>query len=336
MKICIYGAGAIGGHLAARLAKAGADTSIVARGRNLAAIAANGIRVRAKDGDIRAHVRASADPAALGPQDAVFVTVKAPALPAIAAGIAPLLGPDTPVVFAMNGIPWFYFAGEGGAHDGMRLDKLDPAGALWTAVGPARAVAGVVYSACTVTAPGEIEVENARSRLILGEPAGGRSPRLQALADLLRSDGLVTEVSERIRDAIWAKLLLNLGSGPLSVLTASSPSDFFADDACRDAARTILREGAAIANALGCPVRPDIEGQIRNGSQMRHKPSILQDLELGRPMEIESLYGVPLDLARLYGVATPLLDLLVALIRARAHAAGLYESHSDQVGTAST
>ncbi len=324
MRVCVYGAGAIGGHFAARLAKGGAEVSVVARGANLAAIQADGLRVHAKDGPIHAAVTASADPAALGRQDVVLVTVKAPALPAVAAGIAPLLGPDTPVVFAMNGIPWFYFHREGGTHDGMRLDKLDPGGALWNVIGPNRAVAGVVYSACTVVAPGEIEVENARSRLVLGEPDGTASGRTQALAEVLQAGGVTIDVSPRIRDAIWAKLLLNLASGPLAVLTGSPPGRYLAESACQDAVRTILAEGTAIATALGCKVSPDVDGQIRNGRKMTHKPSVLQDLELGRPMEIDGIYGVPLDLARLYGVATPLLDLLVAMTRARAKDAGLY------------
>ena len=324
MKACVYGAGAIGGHLAARLAKGGADVSVVARGPNLAAIQANGIEVHAKDGRIHAAVQASADPAALGRQDVVIVTVKAPALPAVAASIEPLLGPDTRVVFAMNGIPWFYFHREGGAHDGMRLDKLDPDGTLWQRIGPDRAVAGVVYSACTVISPGVIEVENARSRLVLGEPDGSVSEPTQSLADALQAGGMTGEVSPRIRDTIWAKLLLNLGSGPLAVLTGCPPARYMAEPACQDAVRTILAEGTAIATALGCKVAPDVEGQVRNGRQMTHTPSILQDLELGRPMEIDGIYGVPLDLARLYGVATPLLDLLVAMTSARAREAGLY------------
>ncbi|GAC1341580.1 MAG: 2-dehydropantoate 2-reductase [Acetobacteraceae bacterium] len=324
MKVCVYGAGAIGGHLAARLAKGGADVSVVARGAHLAAIQANGIRIHAPDGEIHAKVHASADPAELGPQDAVIVTVKAPALPAVAAGIAPLLRPDTPVVFAMNGIPWFYFHREGGPDDGRRLEKLDPADALWNAVGPERAIAGVVYSACTVTAPGEIHVENARSRLIIGEPDGTKSARTEALADLLRAGGLTMEVTDRIRDMIWSKLLLNLGSGPLAVLTGSAPGRFYTEDPCCEATRGILAEGTAIAEALGCRVSPDADGQIRNGRKSQHKPSILQDLERGRPMEIDALYTVPLDLARMRGVPTPLLDLLVGMTRARAREAGLY------------
>lgn len=324
MKVCVFGAGAIGGHLAGRLAKGGAEVSVVARGPHLEAIRAKGLLVRAPDGDIHAPVRASMDPAELGPQDAVIVTVKAPALPSVAAAIGPLLRPDTPVAFVMNGIPWWYFHAQGGPQDGMRLPKVDPEDAVWNAVGPQRAIGGVVYSACTVTAPGEVLVESQRSRVVLGEPDGARSPRAEALAGVLRDGGLAMEVSERIRDSVWAKLLLNLGSGPLGVLTGCAPGGFYAEEACREATRRILAEGTAIARAMGCTVNPDAEGQIRNGATSAHKASILQDLELGRPMEIDAIYGVPLDLARMMGVETPWLDVLVAMCRARSREAGLY------------
>jgi 2-dehydropantoate 2-reductase len=328
MKVCVFGAGAIGTHVAGRLAKGGAAVSVVARGPQLAAIAANGVRVHAADGEIHARVAASADAQALGPQDAVIVTVKAPALPSVARGIGPLLGPETLVAFVMNGIPWWYFHGIGGAEEGRRLPKLDPGDALRNAVHPARVVGGVVYSACTITEPGVVHVENQRSRIVLGAPDGrpdGRSSgRIEALAALLRAGGLVMEVTDRIRDTVWAKLLLNLGLGPLAVLTGCAPGQFYAEDACRIATRRILAEGAAIAAAMGCPVEPNAEGQIANGAKSQHKSSVLQDLEHGRPMEIEALYGVPLDFARMHGVPTPTLDLLVAMVRVRARQAGLY------------
>ncbi len=327
MKVCVFGAGAIGTHVAGRLAKGGAVVSVVARGPQLAAIKANGVRVHAADGEIQARVEAGADAQELGRQDAVIVTVKAPALPSVAAGIGPLLGPDTTVAFVMNGIPWWYFHGMGG-EEGRRLPKLDPGDALRNAVHPVRVVGGVVYSACTITEPGVVHVENQRSRIVLGAPDGrpdGRSSgRIEALAAILRAGGLVMEVTDRIRDKVWAKLLLNLGSGPLAVLAGCAPAQLFVEDACRDATRRILAEGAAIAAAMGCPVEPNAEGQIANGAKSLHKPSILQDLEGGRPMEIDALYGVPLDFARMHGVPTPTLDLLAATVRMRARQAGLY------------
>lgn len=323
MKVCVFGAGAIGTHVAGRLSKGGAEVSVIARGAQLAAFQARGLRVHAADGEIQARVAASADAGTLGTQDAVIVTVKAPALPSVAAAIGPLLGPDTAVAFVTNGIPWWYFQGVGGPDEGRRLQTLDPGGGLWQAVHPARVVGGVIYSACTITEPGVVHVENPRSRIVLGAPDGRPSGRIEALAATLRAGGLVTEVTDRIRDTVWAKLLLNLGGGPLAVLTGCAPAEVFAEDACRIAARRILAEGAAIAAAMGCPTEPNAEGQIARGARSRHKPSILQDLEQGRPMEIDALYDVPLEFARQHGVPTPTLDLLVALVRVRARQAGL-------------
>ena len=315
----MFGAGAVGGHFAARLHKGGAEVSVVARGAHLAAIRERGLRVSTPDEEIVAPVRASADPSDLGPQDAVLVTVKAPALPAVAAAIGPLLGPTTPVVFAMNGIPWFYY----GPGD-RRIERLDPDGALHRAIGLERAVAGVVYTPCTVTAPGDILVGSKTSRLVLGTPGGDVSPRVSEIAAILTAGGMDGATTQRIRDTIWSKLLLNLGSGLLGVLTGTTGSVFFAEEGCREVTRAVLAEGAAIAAAMGCHVQPDAAGQIRNGSASHHKTSILQDLELGRPMEIDALYTVPLEMARAHGVATPTLDMLVAIVRSRARGAGLY------------
>ena len=324
MKLCVFGAGAVGGHIAGRLARGGAEVCVVARGAHLAAIRADGLRVSAPDIEVHARLPAGEDPAEFGPQDAVIVTVKAPALPRVAARIGPLLRPDTPVVFAMNGVPWWYFHGHGGPDEGRRLARLDPGGALWDGVGPGRAVGGVVYSACTVTEPGVVHVEHARNRVVLGEPSGGITPRVEAVAGALRAGGLTVEVSDRIRDRVWSKLLLNLGTGPMGVLTDAGPRALFEEAACRDAARRVVAEGAAIARAWGCRVEPDVEGQIENGRRSEHLPSIVQDSRLGRPMEIAAIFEAPLDLARMRDVEAPTLALLVALARVRTRAAGLH------------
>lgn len=324
MKICVFGAGAIGGNVAACLARGGAEVSVVARGPYLDAIRARGITIEEPGGTFTARVRASADPGELGKQDGVVVTVKAPALPAVAATIAPLLGPATPVAFAMNGIPWFYFDHHGGPLDGHLLARLDPGDALRRAVGPGRALAWAVYCACTVVEPGRIKVEHAHNRIVAGEPDDSGSARAEALAAPLRKGGLDVEIAPRMRDAIWTKLLLNLGSGPLAVLTASAPAAFAADPAIAAMIRRIVAEGAAVAEALGAHPAVDAEAQIARSRTMTHKPSILQDLELGRPMEVDGIFTATTDLARLAGVATPTLDLVVALLRARARAAGLY------------
>jgi 2-dehydropantoate 2-reductase len=308
MRVCIYGAGAIGGHLAVRLAANGHEVTVIARGAHLAAMRARGIVLRTPSETLEVRVRATDDPREVGVQDAVLVTAKAPALPAIVPMLAPLLGAETPVAFVMNGIPWW--------------DGYDPDGiGEWVPV--SRAIGAVIYSACTVTAPGEIAVAHARSRLLLGEPDGTLSARVAGLAAALRGPGLKVDETPVIRDWIWTKLLMNLASGPFSVLTRSAPKDIYAEPAALAAARAVALEGAAIAAALGCTVQGDIEAQLAAGQSMTHKPSILQDLEAGRPMEIATILEAPLALARQAGVATPVLDMLVALVRLRAAAAGV-------------
>jgi 2-dehydropantoate 2-reductase len=326
MRACVYGAGAIGGHLAVRLAKGGADVSIIARGKHLAAIQANGLEVHAIDGVHKVKVQATDDPSTVGPVDAVFVTVKAPALPAVAAGIGPLLKQDTAVPFVMNGIPWWYFQHLGGPHDGRRLPRIDPDDVLMKSVGPDRAIGGVVYSASAVIDPGVIEVEQPKSRVVLGEPNGTLSPRVAALADLITEGGISGEATTEIRTEIWNKLLGNLAGGTLAVLTGFAPKTVYAEPAARDAALRLMHETAAIAQALGARPNTNYDARVKTQSGMDHKPSILQDLELGRPMEIDGMFDAPLTLARIAGVETPTLNLLVALCKLRAQASGLYRS----------
>ncbi len=324
MKVCVFGAGAVGGHVAGRLAKGGAEVSVVTRGAQLQAIRDNGLTVLAADGEIRARVAASDDPRRLGRQDWVIVTVKAPALSSVAEGIGPLLGPETPVVFLMNGIPWWYFHRHGGAFDGRRLPLIDPGDAVWNAVGPERAVGGVAYSACTVVSPGVVHVENRRSRLLLGEPDHRPSPRLEPLGTVLSAGGIGVQITERIRDAIWSKLILNMTSGPFAILTLAPPKDIFVEPPMDAAGRRVAAEVLAIATAMGCHPTHDANAQVSSYLQMEHKPSVLQDLERGRPMEIDGMFVAPLELARLAGVPTPTLDLLVSLVKVRARMAGLY------------
>ena len=324
MKVCVFGAGAIGGHLAVRLARGGADVSVVARGAQLAAIQRNGLKVVTSDGEFDASVRASADPAELGPQDAVLVAVKAPALPEVAATIAPLLGPDTPVAFVMNGIPWFYFHTIGGALEGKRLPKIDPGDALWRTVRPDRAIAGVVYAASAVIRPGVIELENPNSRVVLGEADGRISQRVQSIAAHINAGGMTAEVTGAVRDAIWNKLLNNLASGSLAVLTQATIRRIYQEEVCVATARRIMHEAAAIAIAVGAKPDLDHDKRVAHGRGLDHKPSILQDLELGRPMEIDGIFDAPLAIARAAGVAAPTLEMMVGLMKVRAREAGLY------------
>lgn len=324
MKVCVFGAGAVGGHLATRLAKGGADVSVVVRGANLDAIRARGLTTRALDGEHHVRVHATADAAELGPQDAVLVTVKAQAQPAIADSIRPLLGPDTFVGFVMNGIPWWYFDRHGGPLDGTRLPELDPGEAIRSAVGVGRTVGGVVHSATTVIEPGVVQAVNAFNKLILGEPDGSASPRAERVCEAIRRGGMEAEVTHNIRQEVWAKLAGGLANAPVCVLSRKDIADTYADPAIRAAALRILEEALGVARALGVEVTLDPATRIEQLSKFRHKPSILQDLELGRPMEVEAQLLAPLRLARLAQVETPTLDLMVALARAAAEAAGLH------------
>jgi 2-dehydropantoate 2-reductase len=324
LKLAIYGAGAIGSHIAGRLARNGQDVSVIARGVQLAAIQARGITVHAPDATFTVPVRAANDPAELGVQDAVLVTVKAPSLPQVAAGIAPLLGPHTRVVFVLNGVPWWYFDGVSGPLAGTHLPIVDPDGAIRVAVGPARTVGGVVNSACTVVEPGVVQVANARSTLILGMPDGSLPDDVAAIAAALDQPAYGCEVTPTIRDALWAKLFGNLCSGAIVVLANAAPEQAFADPVIEQAARRIVAEAMDLATALGANPKLDLEAMMRALGKMAHRPSILQDLQLGRPMEIDGINTSTLELARLAGVAMPTLEMLVALLRLRARAAGLY------------
>ncbi|WP_149540475.1 ketopantoate reductase family protein [Siccirubricoccus phaeus] len=324
MRVCVFGAGAIGGHLAGRLASGGAEVSVVARGAQLEAIRANGLRVLAADKEMHVHPRAASDPAALGEQDAVLVCTKVPALPSVAAAIAPLLGKETPVAFVTNGIPWWYFHAHGGPEEGRRMPEADPGDVVWNAVGPERAIGGVIYSACNVKAPGIVEVTSRTSKLILGEPDGKVSDRALALARLCKQGGLACAVSEDIRSDVWGKLLNNLSSGPACVLVRRHMQDMLSDPALRTACTRLVAEGMAIAAAHGRPVSGTAEDRIALSASLPHKPSILQDLEAGRPMEVDSLFQAPLRLAREKGVAAPTLELFVAMMAQVAEAAGLY------------
>jgi 2-dehydropantoate 2-reductase len=323
VKICIYGAGAVGGHIAGRFAAGGNDVSLIARGAQLAAIRQNGLRVETQDGVLASRPFATDRPRDLELQDVVVVAVKAPALPAIAEHVGALLHQDSLVLFVLNGIPWWYFHSHGGALDGTPLRRLDPEGALEHHVGPDRAVGAVAYTACSVTAPGMIRAENARNRLIIGRPDGRPDQRLDTLASLLTPSGLEVTVTPRIRDAVWSKLVMNLVGGSLGVVTASPMKHVLDKAALAGAAKAMADECAAIARALGCDPPDAAEGLSRLAISS-HLQSIVQDLLAGRPMEIDSMFRVPLDLAALAQVPTPTLGLVIELATQRARAAGQY------------
>jgi 2-dehydropantoate 2-reductase len=326
VRICVFGAGSVGGYLAGFLARGGADVSVVARGAHLAAIRANGLKVETPNGSVTVRLAASDDPAELGQQDAVLVTVKAPALGAVAATIAPLLGPDTPVAFAMNGIPWWYFHAHGGPLDGRRLPRLDPDNALWNTIGPQRAVGGVFWPACSVPAPGVVRLLTGAGRgTTFGEPDGSTTPRMAALAEAFRAAELPVAIVGNIRELIWQKLAFNLSAGPMCVLTQSPVRATHEEPALIECSRRLLAEAEALALAMGYRLEIDAERVVATNMRLEHRPSILQDLEAGRPMEIDALYTVPLDMARLMGVPMPTLELLAYLINVKARAMGTYD-----------
>ena len=327
MKICIYGAGAIGGFIGAKLAAKGeAEVSLVARGPHLLAMQANGLTVREKDRKTNVRVTATDRPAELGPQDYVILALKAHSVTAVLESIKPLFGPDTAVVTAQNGLPWWYFYKHGGAHENRRVESVDPGGRIWSAIGPERAIGCVVYIAAEIESPGVVRhVEY--DRLPLGEPSGEKSERVLALAQLLVPAGIRAAVRPDIRNDIWVKLWGNLSFNPISALTGGTLEQIAGDEGTRVVARAMMIEAEAIANALGIEFPIDVDKRIAGAASVgAHKTSMLQDLELGRPMEIDALVTSVQELGRLSGVATPAIDTVLALVRQRATLAGCYSA----------
>ena len=323
MRICIFGAGAIGGFIAGYLARSGADVSVVARGAHLHAIQESGLTVEATDETFTVKVRASDNPADLGVQDAVLVTVKAPALPVAATMMAPLLARDTPVAFLTNGVPWWYFHGHGGSLDGRRLPLLDPDDVIWNAIGK-RTVGGIAWPASSVPAPGVVRVQTPKNRAtVLGAPDGVTTLAIMALAEAFEAAGLPVAIETRIRDRIWEKIVFNLSAGPMCVITETPVRATHEEATLIAASRRVVAEAADLIAALGCNARLDIERIVATNMALGHRPSILQDLMAGRPMEVDALYNVPLQLAEMTGVRMPTLALLAALIRVKVNARGL-------------
>ena len=318
MKVCIYGAGAIGGLLAARLARTEAEVGLIARGPHLAAIRAGGLRLRGPGEEFTVHPKATQDPAELGPQDYVVVTLKAHQVPSAVPAMQPLLGPGTTVVMAVNGVPWWYFYGLAGPHAGRRLISVDPDGVQWDGIGPERVLGCVVYPAAEVPEPGLVELIEG-DRFTLGEPSGERSARAERLAAALLAAGFKAPIRPKIRDEIWIKLWGNLSFNPISALTHATLDVICADPGARAVVRAMMVEAQVIAEALGVrfpiPVDKRIEGAAAIGA---HKTSMLQDLERGRPMEIEALVTAVQEMGRLVGVASPTIDTVLALISLRA------------------
>src|SRR4051812_48504787 len=330
MRICIYGAGAVGGHLAAKLSAAGNEVSVVGRGANLLAIQTNGLKLRHGEDEIGGPVRAAEDPSKLGQQDAGIVALKANALHAISPGISSLLKSDTLVVFAQNGIPWWYDIGIAGSRPKPPdLSRLDPGGTLRKAIGPERVVGAVVFSANAVVAPGVVQNHTpGRNMLTMGHADDRASSGISNLRRILTAAGMHSPDCPDIRQALWSKLLLNLSTSTLCLLSEGTVADVRGDAALAKVNERIDAEGRAIARAhgidpAGAPERP---GGGHGSGRVAHKPSMIQDYELGRPMEIEAQLATPLAFGRVAGVPTPTLDVLVALVAYKAAAKGLYKA----------
>ena len=324
MKLCIYGAGAIGGFIGTRLAARGQAVSAVARGATAQALRTHGWRLQLADGLVSAPASVAEDAASLGPQDLVVVAVKAHSLPSVARGIAPLLGPDTVVLTAMNGVPWWFFDGFGGAHAGTQLQAVDADGSIAQAIPTQHVVGAVVHATCSVPEPGLVR-HGFGHKLILGEPRGGSTARLDALATLLRDAGFEIELSSCIQRDIWFKLWGNLTLTPVSALTGSTGDRILNDPLVRAFMLRAMAEAKAIGARIGCPIAQSGEDRHAVTRQLgAFKTSMLQDVEAGRALEIDAIVGAVHEIAQRLAIATPNIDALLGLTRLFARVHRLY------------
>ncbi|NDU91089.1 MAG: 2-dehydropantoate 2-reductase [Ferrovum sp.] len=327
MKICIFGAGAIGGYLAVELALAGHEVTAIARGAHLDAIRKNGLKLLIEGDEKLARINASDDPTVFGHQDFVICAMKAHQSHACADMFAPLLGPSTAVVTAMNGIPWWYFYKEGSQLEGRYLDSVDAGARQWKSIRPERAIGCVVDPACEVVAPGVIEHHEFK-RFTIGEPNGDRSDRVVALSKVLTAAGLEAPIRDQIRWNVWLKLWGNVCFNPISALTHATLDRITSEPRLRGLCKAMMHETKAVNEALGVNIPEDMIDRrlAAAGSVTGHKMSMLQDLERRRSMEIDALVTAVQELGRMTGVPTPTIDVVLALVQERGIQAGLYSS----------
>jgi 2-dehydropantoate 2-reductase len=302
MRFLIAGAGAIGAYIGARMAQAGFDVTLFARGPHLRAMQERGVLVKSTDGDFVARPAIANSLAEVGPVDVVFLGVKAHGLPQLAPQLGPVLGPDTTVVSTQNGIPWWYFQGFGGEWDGLRLERVDPGGVISSAIEARRVVGSIVYFSTEITAPGVIQhIEG--NRISLGEPDGTRSDRSRQIAEALIASGLRCPVSTRLRHEIWVKAMGNASLNPVSALTRATLVQMVRDPGVCSVIRNIMQEVEAVAHKLGMELPVSIDQRIAGAEKVgEHKTSMLQDLEAGRPMELEALVGAVVELGERVGL----------------------------------
>lgn len=324
MKICIYGAGAIGGLMGVRLAQRGAQLSVVDVGPTLEAIQNHGLRVVENGQMISAKVTATSDPATLGTQDLVIISVKGPTLKFIAPKIRPLLGPDTVVMTAMNGVPWWFFQGFGGAYAGTRLLSIDPDGSIAANIPVERVIGCVIMLSCRCLEPGIIEHVSG-NKLSIGEPDESDSARLHKLADVLRDAGFDVKASSSIQKDIWLKLLGNMTHNPISALTGATMDRILDDPQVSDLCVKAMYEAAAIGKRFGCEMNDTPEQRQESTRSLgAFKTSMLQDVEAHKAVELDALVGAVSEIGRRVGVPTPYTDALLGLARVKAQVLGLY------------
>jgi len=326
MKVCIFGAGAIGGLVGGLLARQGdAEVSLIARGPHLEAIQKSGLTIQS-EGEIfvQTNVKATDDPSVLGEQDFVIIALKAHSVPAIVSSMQPLFGPDTAVVTAQNGVPWWYFYGVEGEYQNKRLEAVDPDGCIWDTVGPERAIGSVVYPAAEVIQPGVIS-HLAGNRFPVGEPTGERTDRVSTLSKLLIRAGLKAPVRNRIRNDIWVKLWGNLSFNPISAITGATLDVICGDLGTRAVVRQMMLEAQEIGETLGIDFQIDVDKRIAGAEAVgAHKTSMLVDFETGRPMEIDAIVTAVQQLGIITGNKTPTIDLVATLLKQKASVAGCY------------
>jgi 2-dehydropantoate 2-reductase len=324
MKICVYGAGAIGGYIAARLAHAGEDVTVIARGAKLDAIRRGGLRLLSDKGDIVTHPACTDDPAEAGPQDYVFIAMKAHSIPSVTEKMAPLFGPETAVVPAVNGVPWWYFYKLEGAWRDRKIETVDPGGVQWAQIGPERIIGCVVYPAAEVVEPGVVR-HIALDRMPIGEPDGVKSDRALALSKAMIGAGMKSPVRPRIRDDMWIKLWGNVAFNPVSMLTGATLAEIAEDEFVRPTVRAMMVEAKEIGEKLGVSFPIDVDRRLKGGAEVGdHKTSTLQDFESGQMVELPALMGAVAELGRMIDVPTPTIDAVYGLARQRAMISGVW------------
>ncbi len=305
MRIVVVGAGAVGAYIGAQLARTGQDVTLFARGAHLKAMQARGVRVLSTDGDFEARPTVADDLRVIGPADLVILGVKAHALTELAPQLSPLFRDDTVVLSTQNGLPWWYFQRLGGEYDGLRLERIDPAGVIASAIEPERVIGSIVYFSTTIVEPGVVRHIEGR-RLSLGEPDGLRSDRVRRIAEVLGASGLRAPITTRIRHEIWVKLLGNVSLNPVSALTGATLVDMVRDAEGGPLIREMMTEADAVATRLGIELPVSIDQRMAGAEKVgEHKTSMLQDVEAGRPMELDAVVGGVLELGERLGVPMP-------------------------------